>query len=95
MHPDDDDKPVMPLAAKPAPPLPRDLPGRTPRLTPVAGQVQPVVPSAALVEGAAPVTLSLEGIEGRIEQNLVKRASALVDSDPDRVVAVLRRWLAE
>lgn len=90
----------MPLAAKPAPPLPRELPGRAPFLTPVAGpgrSIAPGTPSALMPDANADtaVTVALDGIEGRIEQNLVKRASALVDAEPDRVIAVLRRWLNE
>lgn len=85
----------MPLAAKPAPPLPRELPGRRALLTPGAGQGMPVAPSGAMPVADTAVTVALDGIEGRIEQNLVKRASALVDAEPDRVIAVLRRWLNE
>lgn len=85
----------MPLATKPAPPLPRELPGRRPVLSPVARQGQPGVPSGSVPDGDTAVTVALDGIEGRIAQNLVKRANDLVDVDPDRVVAVLRRWLNE
>lgn len=86
----DSDTPAMPMASKPTPPLPRQLPGPAPQLAANRGVVAPVSADAQ-----NDVTLALDGIEGRIAQNLVHRASALVDTEPDRAVAVLRRWLHE
>ncbi|OSQ40729.1 hypothetical protein [Thalassospira mesophila] len=94
----DTDLPAMPMASKPAPPLPRQLPGRAPQLTHHQGAGGPISPPNANGAGNVAqndVTLALDGIDGRIAQNLMHRASALVDREPDRAVAVLRRWLHE
>jgi flagellar biosynthesis/type III secretory pathway M-ring protein FliF/YscJ len=91
MNPEDTNIPAMPMASKPAPPLPRQLPGRAPQLTPNRGASNAVAAHALQND----VTLALDGVEGRIAQNLMHRTSALVDTEPDRALAVLRRWLHE
>lgn len=95
MDPEDTNIPAMPMTSKPAPPLPRQLPGRAPQLTPNSSASNAVVATGMPHALQNDVTLALDGVEGRIAQNLMHRTSALVDTEPDRALAVLRRWLHE